>query len=249
MPLYAENPGGQEPAVASLHGRRPYPPFCFTSQGKACTLSARHMPEDFTQFLHAYDMIPLSLAGYILGAILILAHAIALTFPQKVQGILSRSARNDKAAALLLAVDFLWFAIMLGGWGPFAPMKVWLTNLKASAAFSSSSAPSPASCSLPSSKTSSSPVRSACSACSPQLLPVRRLPRRPRHAPPHTNLVLRGHHPQHLLDRQTVPVPQHGRRSARPPQTLGAALHRRHRLRHRRTRLRHLVLVTHIFPA
>ena len=84
------------------------------------------MPEDFTQFLHAYDMIPLSLAGYILGAILILAHAIALIFPQKVQGILSRSARNDKAAALLLAVDFLWFAIMLGGWGPFAPMKVWL---------------------------------------------------------------------------------------------------------------------------
>ncbi len=84
------------------------------------------MPENITQFYHAYDMIQLSWAGYILGAFLILTHAAALLFPKKVQGILSRSARNDKAAAILLAVDFLWFAIMLGGWGPFAPMKIWL---------------------------------------------------------------------------------------------------------------------------
>ena len=55
-------------------------------------------------FLHPYDgMIPLSVAGYILGTVLLLVHLYALVKRQQVQAFLLASPRNHLLAQILLA--------------------------------------------------------------------------------------------------------------------------------------------------
>lgn len=55
-------------------------------------------------FLHPYDgMIPLSVAGYILGTVLLLAHLYALVKRHQVQAFLLASPRNHLLAQILLA--------------------------------------------------------------------------------------------------------------------------------------------------
>ena len=50
-------------------------------------------------FLHPYDgMIPLSVAGYILGTVLLLAHLYALVKRRQVQALLLASPRNHLLA-------------------------------------------------------------------------------------------------------------------------------------------------------
>ena len=61
-------------------------------------------------FLHPYDgMIPLSVAGYILGTVLLLVHLYALVKRQQVQAFLLASPRNHLLAQILLAGGLFWF--------------------------------------------------------------------------------------------------------------------------------------------
>ena len=59
-------------------------------------------------FLHPYDgMIPLSVAGYILGTVLLLVHLYALVKRQQVQAFLLASPRNHLLAQILLSVKLI----------------------------------------------------------------------------------------------------------------------------------------------
>ena len=58
-------------------------------------------------FLHPYDgMIPLSVAGYILGTVLLLVHLYALVKRQQVQAFLLASPRNHLLAC---SGSFCWW--------------------------------------------------------------------------------------------------------------------------------------------
>ena len=48
----------------------------------------------YTSFEHPYEMIPLHVAGYILGSVLLLGHLFALVKRQQTQAFLLASPRN-----------------------------------------------------------------------------------------------------------------------------------------------------------
>ena len=96
-------------------------------------------------FLHPYDgMIPLSVAGYILGTVLLLAHLYALVKRQQVQAFLLASPRNHLLAQILLAGGLFWFFLLVApeGLGVLSRFRVGLAELKVSAGCSSWHAPS-----------------------------------------------------------------------------------------------------------
>lgn len=65
-------------------------------------------------FLHPYDgMIPLPVAGYVLGAVLLLVHLYALVKRQQVQAFLLASPRNHLLAQVLLAIGLFWFFLLV----------------------------------------------------------------------------------------------------------------------------------------
>lgn len=63
--------------------------------------------------IHPYEMIPLNIAGYVLGIALLLGHLIAFFNREQVSAFLAKSSRNVFLGQLLLAVDFLWFFLLV----------------------------------------------------------------------------------------------------------------------------------------
>lgn len=59
-------------------------------------------------------MIPLPVAGYVLGAVLLLVHLYALVKRQQVQAFLLASPRNHLLAQVLLAIGLFWFFLLVG---------------------------------------------------------------------------------------------------------------------------------------
>ena len=66
----------------------------------------------YTPFEHPYEMIPLHVAGYILGSVLLLGHLFALVKRQQTQAFLLASPRNHLLAQILLAVGLFWFFLL-----------------------------------------------------------------------------------------------------------------------------------------
>lgn len=74
----------------------------------------------YDQYLHAYEKISLSTAGIVMGTLLLVLHALALTKPQATKAILNGLSTNEKAARGLLTLDFLWLFLLLldADWNP-----------------------------------------------------------------------------------------------------------------------------------
>lgn len=81
---------------------------------------------------HPYFMIPLPVAGYILGAALLLGHLFALVNKDKVQAFLLASPRNHLLAQILLAVDMFWFFLLVApqGLGMLSSLRVDLNEFE-----------------------------------------------------------------------------------------------------------------------
>ncbi len=67
----------------------------------------------FDQHIHLYEKLPLSGVGIAMGLVLILLHLAAILRPDAAISLLGRLHKADKAAQILLAVDFFWFALLL----------------------------------------------------------------------------------------------------------------------------------------
>lgn len=74
----------------------------------------------YEQYLHAYEKLPLGVAGLVMGLVLILLHGYALLRPEATKAALNSAAENDKAGRVLLTVDFLWIFLLLldVSWNP-----------------------------------------------------------------------------------------------------------------------------------
>ena len=82
-------------------------------------------------FLHPYDgMIPLSVAGYILGTVLLLVHLYALVKRQQVQAFLLASPRNHLLAQILLAGGLFWFFLLVAPEGLGVFLVLMVTQVK-----------------------------------------------------------------------------------------------------------------------
>jgi len=84
-------------------------------------------------FLHPYDgMIPLSVAGYILGTVPLLAHLYALVKRRQVQALLLASPRNHLLAQILLAGGLFWFFLLVApeGLGVLSRFRVGLAEFE-----------------------------------------------------------------------------------------------------------------------
>ena len=93
--------------------------------------AAGHVGRD--AFLHPYDgMIPLSVAGYILGTVLLLVHLYALVKRQQVQAFLLASPRNHLLAQILLAGGLFWFFLLVApeGLGVLSRFRVGLAEFE-----------------------------------------------------------------------------------------------------------------------
>lgn len=86
-----------------------------------------------TPFLHPYDgTIPLHVAGYILGAVLLLAHLFALVKRRQVQAFLLATPRNHLLAQILLAIGLFWFFLLVApeGLGILSSLRVELAEFE-----------------------------------------------------------------------------------------------------------------------
>lgn len=85
-----------------------------------------------TLFEHPYEMIPLHVAGYILGAVLLLGHLYALVRKKQVQAFLLASPRNHLLAQILLAVGLFWFFLLVApqGLGLLSSLRVELSEFE-----------------------------------------------------------------------------------------------------------------------
>lgn len=63
--------------------------------------------------IHPYEMIPLDIAGYILGAALLLGHITALFKREEVSMFLQRSSRNILLGQVTLGIAFTWFFLLV----------------------------------------------------------------------------------------------------------------------------------------
>lgn len=74
----------------------------------------------YDQYLHAYEKLSLSTAGIVMGALLLVLHALALAKPQATKAMLNSLSTNEKAARGLLTLDFVWLFLLLldADWNP-----------------------------------------------------------------------------------------------------------------------------------
>lgn len=63
--------------------------------------------------LHPYQIISLSSAGYVLGALLVAAHLIALLAPKQCKDFLMKAPRNEVLGQFTLAVGMFWFFLLI----------------------------------------------------------------------------------------------------------------------------------------
>jgi hypothetical protein len=70
--------------------------------------------------LHAYELIPLNIAGYVLAFALIVGHLFALVQGDKCRQLLVQSPRNHVLAQATLAIGVIWFFLLVAPTGlPF----------------------------------------------------------------------------------------------------------------------------------
>lgn len=74
----------------------------------------------YEQYLHAYEKLPLGVAGLVMGLVLIALHGYALLRSESTKSTLRELAENDKAGRVLLTVDFIWIFLLLldVSWNP-----------------------------------------------------------------------------------------------------------------------------------
>lgn len=72
------------------------------------------------KFLHVYEKLPLATAGIIMGAVLVLMHAVALAKPKGTLDALRGLADSEAAGQTLLTIDFAWIFLLLldAPWNP-----------------------------------------------------------------------------------------------------------------------------------
>lgn len=63
--------------------------------------------------IHPYEMIPLDIAGYILGAALLLGHLAALFNREQFSSFLLKSSRNVLLGQITLTIAFAWFFLLV----------------------------------------------------------------------------------------------------------------------------------------
>ncbi|MEG0428042.1 MAG: hypothetical protein RR553_09125 [Akkermansia sp.] len=63
--------------------------------------------------IHAYQMIPLDVAGYILGSALLVGHLIALMGGTTARNFVQSSPRNHLLAQITLGLAFAWFFLLV----------------------------------------------------------------------------------------------------------------------------------------
>ncbi len=82
--------------------------------------------------LYPYDLIPLDVAGYVLGAALFLGHLIALIKKEQVQKFLLASPRNHTLAQVLLGIGLGWFFLLMApaGLGFLSALRVDLAEFE-----------------------------------------------------------------------------------------------------------------------
>ncbi len=85
-----------------------------------------------TLTLYPYDAIPLDMAGYVLGGLLLLGHLIALIKRDQVQKFLLESPRNHTLAQILLGLGLGWFFLLVApqGLGPLSALRVDLAEFE-----------------------------------------------------------------------------------------------------------------------
>lgn len=81
---------------------------------------------------HPYEMIPLDIAGYVLGILLLVGHLYALIKGAQVRAFLQASPRNHGLAQLLLCVGVAWFFMLVApqGLGIFSSLRVSLAEFE-----------------------------------------------------------------------------------------------------------------------
>ncbi len=82
--------------------------------------------------LHAYQMIPLAIAGYVLGTGLILSHLLALVKNTACMEFARKSPRNTVLAQLTLGIGIIWFFLLIGpeNMGILSKMRVNLSEFE-----------------------------------------------------------------------------------------------------------------------
>lgn len=63
--------------------------------------------------IHPYELIPLDVAGYILGAALLLGHLFALVRRESVSAFLVKSPRDEFLAQITLGAACFWFFLLI----------------------------------------------------------------------------------------------------------------------------------------
>lgn len=74
---------------------------------------------------HPFLLIPLSIAGYVLGGALILGHLVALLKPEEIKSFLKKAPRNETLGQIVLAIALFWFFLLIAPEG-----KGWLSALR-----------------------------------------------------------------------------------------------------------------------
>lgn len=76
--------------------------------------------------VHPYELIPLSVAGYILGGALLLGHLMALLKPEETKKFLKNAPRNETLGQIVLAVALFWFFLLIApdGKGTLSSLRV-----------------------------------------------------------------------------------------------------------------------------
>ena len=74
----------------------------------------------YEKYIHAYESIPLSLAGIIMGLALIALHLFALLKPDAARALMLQAHKATLAGQVLLALCTLWFMMLLydASWNP-----------------------------------------------------------------------------------------------------------------------------------
>lgn len=82
--------------------------------------------------LHAYQMIPLAIAGYVLGTGLILSHLMAFANRIECMDFVRKTPRNSVLAQITLGIGIIWFFLLIGpeNMGIFSSLRVELAEFE-----------------------------------------------------------------------------------------------------------------------
>lgn len=170
----------------------------------------------YTSFEHPYEMIPLHVAGYILGSVLLLGHLFALVKRQQTQAFLLASPRNHLLAQILLAVGLFWFFLLVApqGLGILSSLRVDLAEFEGIRWLLQLACPVFLVLMITQVKNLLFPRALGLFRTDGGLPPpLCRLSERSGHASAHPRLVLHRYLPLPPLDRKTLSLPGHGQQN------------------------------------